>query len=88
MKELSIGKNDVGQRLDRFVSKSVPLLPASLLQRLKTDGLKYTEADMLIERKRVAIESKKESEEALAVMEDMLKKHEKKIVCVGEVGEV
>ena len=31
MKELSIGKNDVGQRLDRFVSKSVPLLPASLL---------------------------------------------------------
>ena len=33
MKELSIGKNDVGQRLDRFVSKSVPLLPASLLQK-------------------------------------------------------
>ena len=33
MKELSIGKNDEGQRLDRFVSKSVPLLPASLLQK-------------------------------------------------------
>ena len=44
MKELSIGKNDVGQRLDRFVSKSVPLLPASLLQkyirlkRIKVNG--------------------------------------------------
>lgn len=33
MKELHIGKNDAGQRLDRFVSKSVPLLPASLLQK-------------------------------------------------------
>ena len=72
----------------QLLSNTSVVLPASLLQRLKTDGLKYTEADMLIERKRVAIESKKESEEALAVMEDMLKKHEKKIVCVGEVGEV
>ena len=33
MKELKIGKNDAGQRLDRFVSKAVPLLPASLLQK-------------------------------------------------------
>ena len=51
MKELSIGKNDVGQRLDRFVSKSVPLLPASLLQkyirlkRIKVNG-KRAERDM------------------------------------------
>ena len=55
-------------------------LPTALLQRLKTDVVKYTEADLLIERKRVALESKKESEEALAVMEDMLKKEKEKIV--------
>ena len=44
MKELHIGRNDAGQRLDRFVAKSVPLLPASLLQkyirlkRIKVNG--------------------------------------------------
>ena len=30
MKELTIGTNDAGQRLDRFLAKAVPLLPASL----------------------------------------------------------
>ena len=44
MKELVINKNDAGQRLDRFLAKSVPLLPASLaqkyirLKRIKVDG--------------------------------------------------
>ena len=44
MKELQIGKNDAGQRLDRFLSKAVPLLPASLaqkyirLKRIKCNG--------------------------------------------------
>lgn len=44
MKELSIGKNDSGQRLDRFIGKAVPLLPESLLQkyirlkRIKVNG--------------------------------------------------
>ncbi len=33
MRELTIGKNDAGQRLDRFVSKSLPLLPPALLQK-------------------------------------------------------
>ena len=33
MKEFIIGKNDSGQRLDRFVGKAVPLLPESLLQK-------------------------------------------------------
>ena len=33
MKELTVGNNDAGQRLDRFVAKAVPLLPASLLQK-------------------------------------------------------
>ena len=44
MKEFTIGANDAGQRLDRFLSKAVPLLPASLaqkyirLKRIKLDG--------------------------------------------------
>ena len=44
MKEFTISKNDAGQRLDRFVAKAVPLLPASLLQkyirlkRIKVNG--------------------------------------------------
>ena len=33
LKELTVGKNDAGQRLDRFVGKAVPLLPESLLQK-------------------------------------------------------
>ena len=44
MKEFTVGRNDAGQRLDRFVSKTVPLLPASLaqkyirLKRIKCNG--------------------------------------------------
>lgn len=44
MKEFVIGPNDAGQRLDRFLAKAVPLLPASLAQkyirikRIKLDG--------------------------------------------------
>ena len=44
MKEITIGTNDAGQRLDRFLAKAVPLLPASLAQkyirikRIKLDG--------------------------------------------------
>ena len=33
MKELTIQHNDAGQRLDRFLAKAVPLLPASLSQK-------------------------------------------------------
>ena len=33
MKELTIGPNDAGQRVDRFLAKAVPLLPASLAQK-------------------------------------------------------
>lgn len=65
------------------MSTALVTLPTMLLQHLKTDAVKYTEADMLIERKRVALESKKESEEALAVMEEMLRKEKEKIVEVG-----
>ena len=44
MREMTVGKNDAGQRLDRFVSKSLPLLPPALLQkyirikRIKVNG--------------------------------------------------
>ena len=44
MKEIIIGVNDAGQRLDRFLAKAVPLLPASLaqkyirLKRIKCNG--------------------------------------------------
>ena len=44
MKEFVISGNDAGQRLDRFLAKAVPLLPASLAQkyirikRIKLDG--------------------------------------------------
>lgn len=59
MKEFTVGKNDAGQRLDRFISKTVPLLPASLLQkyirlkRIKCNGaravrdLRLQEGDLL-----------------------------------------
>ena len=33
MKEYIIGKNDAGQRLDRFIAKAVPSLPSSLAQK-------------------------------------------------------
>ena len=33
MKEFTIGRNDAGQRLDRFLAKAVPLLPVSLAQK-------------------------------------------------------
>ena len=33
MKEFTIGKNDAGTRLDRFVAKAAPLLPSSLAQK-------------------------------------------------------
>ena len=34
MRELTIGKNDAGQRVDRFVSKALPLLPPALRSAL------------------------------------------------------
>ena len=46
MKELTIQHNDAGQRLDRFLAKAVPLLPASLAQkyirikRIKLNGVR------------------------------------------------
>lgn len=59
MREITIGKNDAGQRLDRFMSKTLPLLPPALLQkyirlkRIKLNGkgskrdLRLNEGDIL-----------------------------------------
>lgn len=33
MREMTIGRNDAGQRLDRFLSKALPLLPSALAQK-------------------------------------------------------
>lgn len=55
MKELKIGKNDAGQRLDRFLAKAVPLLPASLaqkyirLKRIKRNNARANRDDRLNE---------------------------------------
>ena len=59
MKEFTIRKNDAGQRLDRFVSKTVPLLPSSLLQkyirlkRIKVNGKGFSRDGKLREDDRV-----------------------------------
>lgn len=55
MKELSIGANDAGQRLDRFLSKNVPLLPEALMQkyirlkRIKLNGKRAERNTRLLE---------------------------------------
>ncbi len=55
MKELKIGSNDAGQRLDRFLAKAVPLLPASLaqkyirLKRIKRNNTRVNRDDRLNE---------------------------------------
>ncbi len=54
MREITVGKNDAGQRLDRFVAKSLPLLPGALLQkyirlkRIKCNG-KRAERDQRLQ---------------------------------------
>ncbi len=55
MKEIHIGKNDAGQRLDRFLAKALPLLPASLaqkyirLKRIKRNNARINRDDRLAE---------------------------------------
>ena len=55
MRELTIGKNDAGARLDRFVSKALPLLPPALLQkyirikRIKVNGARAQRDQRLVQ---------------------------------------
>ena len=54
MREFHIGKNDENQRLDRFLGKAIPLLPASLaqkyirLKRIKVNGARAQRDQMLV----------------------------------------
>ncbi len=55
MKSFTIGKNDAGQRLDKFISKAMPSLPKSLmykyirLKRIKVDGKRAEIGTKLLE---------------------------------------
>ena len=55
MKSFTIGKNDAGQRLDKFISKAMPALPKSLmykyirLKRIKVDGKRAEISTKLLE---------------------------------------
>ena len=55
MREMTIGKNDAGQRLDKFLQKALPSLPPSLmhkyvrLKRIKCNGKRCQTSDRLTE---------------------------------------
>ncbi len=55
MKSFTIGKNDAGQRLDKFIQKAMPALPKSLmykyirLKRIKVDGKRAEISTKLLE---------------------------------------
>lgn len=52
MKSFTVGKNDAGQRLDKFIAKSVPLLPKSLMyKQIRLKNIK-------VNRKRAEISTK------------------------------
>ncbi len=52
MKEITVGQNDAGQRLDRFIRKSFPALPSSLIQKyIRTKRIK-------LNTKRAAIDTR------------------------------
>ena len=61
MKEYTIGRNDAGQRLDRWLAKAVPLLPAPLaqkyirLKRVKRNGRGAKRDDRLQEGDRLQL---------------------------------
>ena len=45
MRELSIGRNDAGQRLDKFLSKALPGLPTTLMYKfIRTKKIKRNRA--------------------------------------------
>jgi 23S rRNA pseudouridine955/2504/2580 synthase len=55
MREITIGKNDAGQRADNFLMKALPMLPPSLRQkylrtkRIKRNGARLSPGDRLEE---------------------------------------
>ena len=63
MREMVIGHNDAGQRLDKFLSKAVPLLPKNLMYKflrtkyIKLNGKKAEISTRLSEGDRVTSSS-------------------------------
>lgn len=61
MKSFTIGTNDAGQRIDKFLRKAAPLLPSSLLyksirtKRIKCNGRRCSAGDKLREGDRLEI---------------------------------
>ena len=54
MKEFTVGKNDAGQRLDKFITKTLPSLPKALIYkylRLKRIKLNGKKADIAVRLK-------------------------------------
>ncbi|MBR5111925.1 MAG: RluA family pseudouridine synthase [Clostridia bacterium] len=55
MKQFTVGKNDAGQRLDKFITKAVPALPQSLMYKeirrkyIKINGMRAQISDKLAE---------------------------------------
>ena len=66
MKQFTVGKNDAGQRLDKFISKAVPALPQSLMYKeirrknIKVNGKRAQISDKLCEGDVVALYVKDE----------------------------
>ena len=66
MKQFTVGKNDAGQRLDKFISKAVPALPQSLMyqeirrKNIKVNGKRAQISDKLCEGDVVALYVKDE----------------------------
>ncbi len=61
MKEFTINKNDSGQRLDKFLQKSVPLLPKSLMYKL------IRKKDIKVNRKRCEISTRLEVDDIVSI---------------------
>ena len=70
MREFTIGKNDAGQRLDRFVAKNLPLLPPALCNR--------------IDRNTGGIVIAAKNAEALRIINEKIRAHEleKSYLCI------
>ena len=68
MRELTIGKNDEGQRIDRFVAKALPLLPPALLGKTQHVGNSAGAG--------AALALRDEAREALRALADRCEYHE------------
>ena len=79
MKTVTVGKNDAGQRLDKFLTKSFRLLPVSMMYKyirqkdIKCNGKRCTAAQRLTEGDVLTLYVKDEFLEPSAVPYDFLR---------------